>query len=62
MSCGVGGVGVRTGAGHMLRTCDEGGGVVELDRDFKSGVFDCIPSAVGNNEASMTSKNMTVLV
>ena len=46
----------------MLRTCDEGGGVVELDRDFKSGVFDCIPSAVGNNEASMTSKNMTVLV
>lgn len=60
MSCGVEGVGVRTGAGHVFGACDEGGGVVELDRDFSSGVFGCIPSAVGSNEASMTSRNMAV--
>jgi hypothetical protein len=60
VNCGVGGVGVRTGAGRVSGICDEGGGVMEVERDFSSGVSGRTSSVVGSSEGSMTSRATAV--
>ena len=44
----------------MSGICDEGGGVMEVERDFSSGVSEWTSSVVGSSEASMTSRATAV--
>lgn len=56
VSCGVGGLGVRTATDWLVGSCDDGGGVMEVERDLSPGVSGCASSVVGISEASMVPK------
>ena len=57
VSCGVGGLGVRTGAGSSCESgssCDDGGGVVEADLTESGSAR--VSSVVGSNGCSMAGE------
>lgn len=60
VSWGVGGDGVRTAMDCVLGSCDDGGGVIEVERDFSPGVAGRVSSVVGSSEGSMTSSATAV--
>jgi hypothetical protein len=56
VSCGVGGLGVRTATDWLVGSCDDGGGVIEVERDLSPGVSGCASSVVGSSGVSMVPK------